>query len=86
MTEADRLARAQAVTAAIRAHYLSLPGKTVEGWADVLADPRRYNYVWRHMLKHACGQRDLDLQPFPPPLHLQYLLRRWMTATNWCFG
>lgn len=69
----ERLARAQAVTAAIRAHYLRLPDKTVEGWADVLADPRRYNYVWRHMLKHACGQ-DLDLQPFPPPSHLQHLL------------
>ena len=66
------LTRAQAVDAAIRAHYLRLPDKTVEGWADVLADPRRYNYVWRHMLKHACGQ-DLDLQPFPPPSHLQHL-------------
>lgn len=65
---------AQAVTAAIRAHYFSLPGKTEEGWAEVLLDPRRYNYVWRHMLKHACGQ-DLDLQPFPPPSHLQHLLR-----------
>ena len=73
MTESDRLARAQAVTAAIRAHYLSLPGKTVEGWAEVLLDPRKYHYAWRHMLKHACGQSDLDIQPFPPPIHLQHL-------------
>jgi len=50
MTETDPWVRAQAVSAAIRAHY-----------------------IWRHMLKHACGQ-DLDLQPFPPPSHLQHLL------------
>lgn len=73
MTEEDRIARSRAVDAAIRAYYLSFPGKTDEGWAEVLLDPRKYNILWRHMLKHACGQRDLDLQPFPPPLHLQHL-------------
>lgn len=72
MTETDPWVRAQAVDAAVRAHYLSLPGKTKTGWAEVLADPRKYHYIWRHMLKHACGQ-DLDLQPFPPPSHLQHL-------------
>jgi len=74
MTEAARIARAKAVDAAIRAHYLSQPDKTEAGWAEVLLDPRRYNYVWRHMLKHACGQINLDLQPFPPPIHLQRLI------------
>lgn len=74
MTEADPVARVQAVDAAIRAHYLSLPGKTEAGWADVLLDPRKYNITWRHMLKHACGQSDLDINRFPPPSHLQSLL------------
>lgn len=74
MTEADRLARAQAVCAAIRAHYLSLPGKTEVGWTEVLLDPRKYNTLWRHMLKHACGQHDLDVNRFPPPIDLQHLL------------
>jgi hypothetical protein len=74
MTEADQIARYKAADAAIRAHYLSLPGKTEQGWAEVLLDPRKYYYVWRHMLKYACGQSDLDLQPFPPPIHLQHLI------------
>ena len=74
MTEADRLARVQAVDAAIRAYYLSLPGKTVEGWAEVKLDPRKYHHVWRHMLRHACGQTDLDINHFPPPIHLQHLI------------
>jgi len=73
MTDEERFAQIRAVSAAIEAHYLSLPGKTKTGWAEVLADPRKYHYIWRHMLKHACGQ-DLDLQPFPPPSHLQHLL------------
>lgn len=73
MTEADQLARAHAVNAAIRANYLSLPGKTEEGWAEVLLDPRKYNMAWRHMLNRSCGQRDLDITHSPPPLHLQHL-------------
>lgn len=74
MTEADRLARIQAVDAAIREYYLSLPGKTLEGWAEVLLTPRKYNHIWRHMLRHACGQTALDINHFPPPLDLQHLL------------
>lgn len=73
MTDEDRLAQARAVDAAIRAHYLSLPGKTAEGWAEVLLDPRKYHMTWRHMLKHVCGQEDLDINRFPPPIHLQHL-------------
>lgn len=72
MTDALRLARASAVDAAVRAYYLSLPGKTAEGWAEVLMDPSKYNLTWRHMLKHACGQSDLDLSRFPPPIHLRH--------------
>lgn len=72
--ESDRLARVQAVDAAIRAHYLSLPDKTETGWAEVLLDPRKYNTLWRHMLKHACGQHDLEINRFPPPIHLQHLI------------
>lgn len=39
----------------IRAHYLSLPGKTEEGWAQVKLDPAKYNRVWRHWLKLPAG-------------------------------
>jgi hypothetical protein len=41
---------AQQQSAEIRAHYLSLPGKTIEGWVEILRDPRKFNRVWRHML------------------------------------
>lgn len=74
MNDEEKLQRARAVDAAIRAHYLSLPGKTEDGWAEVLLDPRKYHMTWRHMLRHACGQRDLDINRFPPPIHLQSLL------------
>lgn len=74
MTADDRWDRAQAIDRAIRAYYLSLPGKTEAGWAEVLRIPPNYYFVWRHMLHHACGQTDLDVTPFPPPIHLQYLL------------
>lgn len=74
MNDEDRLAQARAVAAAIRAYYLSLPGKTDEGWAEILLTPRKYNHVWRHMLKHACGQDDLEINRFPPPIHLQHLI------------
>lgn len=74
MSDDDCLARARAVSAAIHDYYLSLPDKTAEGWADVLLNPRKYNHVWRHMLRHACGQTDLDINRFPPPIHLQHLL------------
>ena len=73
MTDEERFAQVRAVSAAIKAHYLSLPGKTAEGWAEVLQDPRKYHFAWRHMLKHACGQ-DVDINRFPPPIHLQHLL------------
>lgn len=76
MTDEERFAKTRAISAAIHAHYLSLPGKTEEGWAEVLMDPRKYNMTWRHMLKHACGQADLDISRFPPPIHLQSLLPR----------
>lgn len=36
--------------AAIRAHYLSLPGKTEDGWKEVAKDPAKFNRVWNHML------------------------------------
>lgn len=81
MTNEERLAQSRAVSAAIAAYYLSLPGKTEEGWAEVLLDPRKYNIIWRHMLKHACGQSDLDINRHPPPIHLQSLLPRPGHAT-----
>lgn len=74
MTDEEKLTRARTVDAAIRAHYLSLPGKTEAGWVEVLIDPRKYNIIWRHMLKYACGQSDLDINRFPPPLHLILVL------------
>lgn len=74
--EARALAHAPAVSAAIHAYYLSLPDKTEAGWAEVLLDPRKFNHLWRHMLKHACGQHDLDMSRFPPPIHLQHLTPR----------
>lgn len=43
--EAEKQDRARAVSAAVRAHYLSLPGKTEEGWAEVLLSPIKYNKV-----------------------------------------
>lgn len=76
MIDEDHQAQARAVDAAVRAHYLSLPDKTEEGWAEVLKDPRKYHMTWRHMLKHACGQCDLDINRYPPPIHLQHLLPR----------
>lgn len=81
MSDADRLTNARAVDAAIRAYYLSLPGKTEVGWAEVLLDPRKYHMTWRHMLKHACGQHDLEINRFPPPIDLQSLLPRKGHAT-----
>lgn len=74
MIDAETMARAGAVSVAIRAYYLSLPGKTAEGWDEVMLDPRKFNMTWRHMLKHACGQTDLDITRYPPPIHLQSLL------------
>lgn len=74
MTEEAKLAQARAVDAAIRAYYLSLPNRTAEGWAEVLCDLRKYNQLWRHMLKHTGGQRDLEINHFPPPIHLQHLV------------
>lgn len=35
---------------AIRAYYLSLPGKTEEGWEAVAKDPAKFNRVWNHWL------------------------------------
>lgn len=74
MKDNEILIRARDVNAAICAYYLSLPRKTEAGWAEVLLDPNKYNMTWRHMLKHACGQHDLDVNHFPPPIHLQMLL------------
>lgn len=76
MTDEERLVQARAVSAAIHAHYLSQRGKTEEGWGEVLKDPRKYNLTWRHMLKHACGQGAIDINRYPPPIHLQHLLPR----------
>ena len=36
---------------AVKAHYLSLPNRTVEGWQAVATDPRKFNRVWRHLLQ-----------------------------------
>lgn len=72
--EAEKQDRARAVSAAVRAHYLSLPGKTEEGWFEVLLSPIKYNKVWRHMLKHTCDQTDLEVNGFPPPIHLQHII------------
>jgi hypothetical protein len=36
---------------AVRQHYLSLPGKTEAGWAEVMVSPAKYNRVWNHMLR-----------------------------------
>jgi len=74
MTDEELLVQTRAVSAAIHAHYLSQRGKTEEGWVEVLKDPRKYNLTWRHMLKHACGQHDLPISSFPPPIHLQALI------------
>lgn len=74
MTDEEKFAQARAISDAIHAYYLNLPGKTETGWIEVLLDPRKYNTLWRHMLKHACGQRDLDINRYPPPIHLQHLL------------
>ena len=35
---------------AVRAHYLSLPGKTEAGWTEVVVSPQKFNRVWNHML------------------------------------
>lgn len=50
---------AQRTAAAIRRHYLSRPGKTDAGWAEVLRDPAKFNRVWRHWL----GLPASDLPP-----------------------
>lgn len=46
----ERLLAAESTDARIKAHYLSLPGKTEEGWREVKSDPRKYNRVWRRLL------------------------------------
>lgn len=46
---------------AVRSHYLSLPGKTEAGWAEVVVSPAKYNRVWRHLLR-------LPASDTPPPL------------------
>lgn len=71
-TDAERLALAEQLDAALKAHYLALPGKTDEGWQGVKADPRRYNHVWRHFLR-AHGQ-EIEINRFPPPIHLRRVL------------
>lgn len=71
-TGAERLALAEQLDAALKAHYLALPGKTDGGWLAVKADPRRYNHVWRHFLR-AHGHV-LEVNHFPPPIHLQGVL------------
>jgi hypothetical protein len=37
--------------ALIRAHYLALPGRDEAGWDAVRGDPRKFNRVWRHLLR-----------------------------------
>lgn len=46
----DALARASVVDAALQAHYLALPGRTLDGWKAVKQDPAKYSRVWRHAL------------------------------------
>lgn len=48
--------------AVIRDHYLSLPGKSIEGWEqNVASNPQRFNQVWNHLLH-------LPPSNNPPPL------------------
>ena len=35
---------------AVRAYYLSLLGKTIGGWSEVVVSPQKFNRVWNHML------------------------------------
>lgn len=58
------------VATAVREHYLSIPGKTEEGWDEVTSDPNKFNLVWRHMLRYRCGQ-NIEINHFPPPIHLR---------------
>ena len=37
--------------AAAKSHYLSLPGRTESGYEEVMRDPRKFNRVWRYLLK-----------------------------------
>lgn len=49
---------------AVRAHYLSLPGKTEAGWAAVTGNPAKYNRVWNHLLGMPASDK-------PPPINFK---------------
>ena len=64
----------------LRDYYLSLPKKTLEGWETTYADTAKLYFVWRHYLKHGCGE-SLDVNSHPPPIHLRTRVRDvWVTA------
>lgn len=49
--------------AKIRAFYLSLPSRNDAGWREVVkADPRKYNRVWRAMLRLPAGEEPPEKQ------------------------
>ena len=60
------------VHAAIRRHYLSLPGRTEEDWRNVvMQDHTKFNQVWRHMLHKRCKMPYLEINTLPPPKDLR---------------
>lgn len=48
----------------VRAFYLSLPGRTEDGWRDVAMNPAQFNKVWRKALR-------LSVTGDPPPVDLR---------------
>ena len=63
------------VHAAIRRHYLSLPGRTDEDWRSVvMRDVTKFNQVWRHMLNKRCNMPYLEISTAPPPEDLRAIV------------
>ncbi len=63
------------VHAAVRRHYLSLPGRTEEDWRDVvMPDVTKFNKIWRHMVKTRCGVPWLEISTLPPPEDLRAIV------------
>ena len=61
--------------AAIRRHYLSLPGRTEDNWCGVVVhDVTKFNQIWRHMLKTRCGVPWLEINSSPPPADLRAIV------------
>lgn len=64
------LVRATAIHNAIRDYYLAQPGRTEAGWKAVVADPGKFNRVWRRALRGSNPRLELSQDPPPEDLRL----------------